>query len=86
MIMIGRYAYLAVLVAVAVADSKLENRQTSGRSATVSELPRYTNSWAVEVSGGAEAADAIATKYKLENRGQVRTCVGLVYGLDILVI
>ena len=35
------------------------------------EKPRYTNSWAVEVHGGPEAADALASKYGFINRGQV---------------
>jgi len=31
----------------------------------------YANSWAVEVEGGRDAADALAQKYGFENRGQV---------------
>lgn len=31
----------------------------------------YANSWAVEIEGGKDAADALAQKYGFENRGQV---------------
>ncbi len=33
--------------------------------------PRYTNSWAVEVSGGSLAADELANKHGFVNLGQV---------------
>ena len=33
----------------------------------------YANTWAVEVRGGAEAADALALKHGLINRGKVYT-------------
>ena len=33
--------------------------------------PLYTNVWAVEVEGGKEQADALASKYHFENKGQV---------------
>lgn len=35
------------------------------------ERPLYTNSWAVEVTGGPEAADRLARKHGLHNLGQV---------------
>ena len=34
-------------------------------------LGQYTNTWAVEVHGGLQAADQLARKYGFENRGQV---------------
>ena len=34
--------------------------------------PHYTNTWAVEVEGGKEQADAVAEKYNFVNKGQVR--------------
>ena len=35
------------------------------------EARAYTNSWAVAVEGGAEAADQLAAKYGFANLGQV---------------
>ena len=35
------------------------------------QVVRYSNTWAVEVRGGAEEADALAQKHGLINRGQV---------------
>ena len=37
------------------------------------QVVRYSNTWAVEVRGGAEEADALAQKHGLINRGQVKT-------------
>ena len=36
-----------------------------------SQVVRYSNTWAVEVRGGAEEADVLAQKHGLINRGQV---------------
>ncbi len=36
-----------------------------------SEAGTFTNSWAVEVNGGREAADQLAVKYGFTNLGQV---------------
>ena len=36
-----------------------------------SQVVHYSNTWAVEVRGGAEEADALARKHGLINRGQV---------------
>ena len=35
------------------------------------QVVRYSNTWAVEVRGGAEEADALAQKHGLINRGPV---------------
>ncbi len=40
--------------------------------ATSAAAPRYTNSWAVEIKGGAEAADQLAWKHRFVNHGQAR--------------
>ena len=40
--------------------------------AAIAAKPRYTNSWAVEVRGGPEAAHALASKHGFVNHGQVR--------------
>ncbi len=56
---------------VAVATAAAPNRYRTYWQADLSDLPQFTNSWAVQVTGGSEAADAIAKKYQLENRGQV---------------
>ena len=43
----------------------MEARQTA-------QTVHYANTWAVEVRGGAEAADALALKHGLINRGEVQ--------------
>ena len=38
-------------------------------------VPRYTNSWAVEVRGGVEVADELARKHGFVNAGEVSQTV-----------
>ena len=38
-------------------------------------VPLYANIWAVEVEGGKEQADALASKYHFENKGLVSAVV-----------
>ena len=52
-------------------SAKLSLAETATQQQT--QVVRYSNTWAVEVRGGAEEADALAQKHGLINRGQVKT-------------
>ena len=52
-------------------SAKLSLAETAAQQQT--QVVRYSNTWAVEVRGGAEEADALAQKHGLINRGQVKT-------------
>ena len=54
-------------------SAKLSLAETAAQQQT--QVVRYSNTWAVEVRGGAEEADALAQKHGLINRGQVKTFV-----------
>ena len=51
-------------------SAKLSLAETAGQQLE-EQVVRYSNTWAVEVHGGAEEADALAQKHGLINRGQV---------------
>ncbi len=51
----------------------------------LSNEENYSNSWAVEVKGGHEAANALALKHGFINKGQVHTCVSVAKFLLIYV-
>ena len=53
-------------------SAKLSFAETAARQQDT-QVVRYSNTWAVEVRGGAEEADALAQKHGLINRGQVKT-------------
>ena len=56
--------------AFAPVSAQLSLAETAGQQLE-EQVVRYSNTWAVEVRGGDEEADALAQKYGLINRGQV---------------
>lgn len=59
------YIFLSVAVAACIFSPRIRAASSDAGFAT------YANIWAVEVDGGKEAADALAIKYHLVNKGQV---------------
>ncbi len=60
---------IATMTVLAVAGLSVAFRPSD--SIGSDDKPRYTNDWAVEVRGGPEAADALASNHGFLNRGQV---------------
>ena len=64
----GIFLLLTTVNQVLCLHDSLGNPFTSLSS---TETPRYCNDWAVEIHGGSEMADHIATKFGFINMGQV---------------
>ncbi len=63
---------IVTLTILAVASPSAAFRDRPRDSIGSDDKPRYTSSWAIEVRGGPEAADALASNHGFQNRGQVR--------------
>ena len=74
--LLGTHRAIATVIAAwmticsfAPISSKLLLAEATAQQRT--QVVRYSNTWAVEVHGGAEEADMLAQKHGLINRGQV---------------
>ena len=63
-IVIASWNFITISAKLSLAEMAAEQQ---------TQVVRYSNTWAVEVRGGAEEADALAEKHGLINRGQVNT-------------
>ena len=62
-----------VLLALDAVSGMLRHPSSRERpSPALREKTRYSNDWAVEVSGGVEMADQLAAKHGFINMGQVK--------------
>lgn len=73
-----------ILLALNVASGMLRHPSTRERpSPALQEKPRYSNDWAVEVSGGVEIANQLAAKLGFVNMGQA-SYLCIVHGVVLL--
>ena len=69
-------AFIAIAAWMAIStlapvSAKLSLAETAAQQQQT-QVVRYSNTWAVEMREGAKEADALAQKYGLVNRGQVK--------------
>ena len=62
-------AWMAIIIFVPISAKLSLTEMVTQQQET--QVVHYSNTWSVEVLGGAEEADAVAQKHGLINRGQV---------------